>query len=180
MDALFTLENSLSKHNFATCECFEDRVVLSTLCTGGISHYYASRTRTIPISDISSVIVARSASNFWSMQSGFAYIQFQVKDSAEASPDDLCKERDNKGLKKLIDSGAMLITKLDKETQLYVAHRIRDYIESQIELLDKNTGTESSSGFDPVNEILRYKKLLDGGIISQDEFEAAKKLVLNM
>ena len=184
MDALFTLNNSLSKHNFATCECFEDRIVLTTQCTGGVSQYYTNRTRTIPIADISSVIVARSPSYFWSMQSGFAYIQFHAKGSHEASPDDLCGERDNKGLKKLIDSGAMLITRQSKEEQLHIAHKIRDYIESKIELMDnedtQGNTADDNSGFDPVNEILRYKKLLDDGVISPEEFDAAKRLILNM
>ena len=37
-----------------------------------------------------------------------------------------------------------------------------------------------SAGTDVVEELMRYKKLLDSGVITQTEFEAMKKILLNL
>lgn len=55
------------------------------------------------------------------------------------------------------------------------AEEIRKYILNKINNRGKNTSSQLSGA----DEILKYKKLLDDGIITQEEFQAKKKQLLN-
>ena len=48
------------------------------------------------------------------------------------------------------------------------------------ECITKNKATKQKRGVSSANEILRYKKLLDQGIITETEFELKKKQLLNL
>ena len=67
-----------------------------------------------------------------------------------------------------------------------LAERIANYLSEQILELEKSTPlTSSTTGSNspqvsPVDEIRKYKSLLDDGIITQVEFESKKKQLLGL
>ena len=64
---------------------------------------------------------------------------------------------------------------ISNNEQYEIALRIRDYIENY--QANQGTSTQALSGAD---EILKYKKLLDDGILTQEEFDAKKKQLLGL
>ena len=54
---------------------------------------------------------------------------------------------------------------------------IKNYVESFISSKNTNNTSSQVSGAD---EILKFKELLDSGIITEEEFEAKKKSILNL
>lgn len=59
--------------------------------------------------------------------------------------------------------------------QYEIALKIRDYIENY--QTNEGAPTQALSGAD---EIVKYKKLLDDGILTQEEFDAKKKQLLGL
>lgn len=49
-----------------------------------------------------------------------------------------------------------------------------------MKLINRDPKVENKSQIDSTEEIRRYKKLLDDGIISQEEFEQKKKQLLKL
>lgn len=56
---------------------------------------------------------------------------------------------------------------------------VKNYILQRIEIY-KNKGMSKTEALSPADEILKYKKLCDEGIITQEEFEKKKKQLLNL
>lgn len=62
--------------------------------------------------------------------------------------------------------------------QLTEMTALRDFIQRKLDDLQK--GSKQTASLDPADEILKFKKLADQGIITQDEFEAKKKQLLGL
>lgn len=58
-EPLYVLTGSVNKHNHARCEVYEDRVVLTNICDGGLFPVYENVTRVIPFREIERVVVSR-------------------------------------------------------------------------------------------------------------------------
>lgn len=60
--------------------------------------------------------------------------------------------------------------------------KVKEYIVSRIEeeKEKKNKNNETSTSTSSADEILKYKNLLDSGIITQEEFDAKKKQLLGL
>lgn len=190
---LYSFSSGLDSKNIATCECYNDKIILRTVGGGFWVRYYSDKTRTIWIRDIASVIISEGADSFWTTKDGRVYIQFHVKGSPEKSIDELMHTNDSaNGLGRtaeFIDNGIVLIVHKDRDHVLPIMRKIREYVENysntiaQAEYIQHqnaiaNYGKKDES--DPYSEIVRYKQLLDDGIITQEEFVAAKRLILHM
>lgn len=59
---------------------------------------------------------------------------------------------------------------------------MKDYndLSAKLDQIMSSKNMQDSISSDPVNEIKRYKELLDDGVISQEEFDAKKKELLNL
>lgn len=64
-EPLIVLEARYNKRNTSRCELYPDRVVLSTSCTGGFVPVYGNKTRTIPIADITRVVISNGGTGFF-------------------------------------------------------------------------------------------------------------------
>ncbi|MBQ8767140.1 MAG: SHOCT domain-containing protein [Clostridia bacterium] len=116
--------------------------------------------KTIPISSIKSIQIKKAG-----LIAG--YIQFGIGGALESR-------------------GGVQAANYDENTITFgntndnkVALQIKDYIESIINnsSQQQNTVVQASSEAD---EILKFKKLLDDGVITQEEFDAKKKQILNL
>ena len=54
------------------------------------------------------------------------------------------------------------------------------YIKDRISKIKDNNQAEKTINITPADEILKYKKLLDIGAITSDEYNAKKKQLLNL
>ena len=59
MEPVFVMTSSINRRNHAKCEVYEDRVVLSTACDGGLMPVYENKSRTICFSELREVIVSK-------------------------------------------------------------------------------------------------------------------------
>ena len=64
-EPLIVLEARYNKRNSSRCELYPDRVVLSTQCTGGLVPVYGNRTRTIPLTEITKVVISNGGTGFF-------------------------------------------------------------------------------------------------------------------
>lgn len=56
----------------------------------------------------------------------------------------------------------------------------RHALENANEQYDQTQAAQPAQGADPTEEIMKYKALLDKGVLSQEEFEAKKKEILGL
>ena len=118
-----------------------------------------SGTKTYPFSSLTSIQFK---------EPGFTtgYLQFILMGSVE----------NKRGVSGAVnDENTILFIK--KELPLIL--ELKEYIEFKIN--NKTTGSNiASSALTEADEILKYKKLLDQGILTQEEFDAKKKQLLNL
>jgi len=57
---------------------------------------------------------------------------------------------------------------------------IRDFIDGRMRDLRQQVSRPAEAAFSPADELKKFKELLDGGVISQEEFDAKKKQLLNL
>ena len=129
----------------------------------------------IPIKNIVSVELGKEPS----FMGGISYIRFATAADNEVRKhsslvDPSLRMFENKGGQYFNDPNTIQLSNME---QYAVAIRIRDYIENfQVESANP-TVVQSLSGAD---EILKYKKLLDEGILTQEEFDAKKRQLLEL
>ena len=129
----------------------------------------------IPIKSIVSVELGKEPS----FMGGISYIRFATAADNEVRKhsslvDPSLRMFENKGGQYFNDPNTIQLSNME---QYAVAIKIRDYIENyQVESVNP-TVVQSLSGAD---EILKYKKLLDEGILTQEEFDAKKKQLLGL
>ena len=129
----------------------------------------------IPIKSIVSVELGKEPS-FWG---GISYIRFATAADNEVRKhssfgDPSLRMFENKGGKYFNDPNTIQLSSME---QYETALKIREYIENyQSDRVDSAV-MQPLSGAD---EILKYKKLLDDGILTQEEFDAKKKQLLGL
>lgn len=145
----------------------------------GIIGFFSSRVRgqgekRILIKSIISVELGKEPS----FMGGVSYIRFataadkEIRVSHFSDPD--MKWFENKGSQYFNDPNTIQLSSME---QYETALKIREYIENyQSDRVDSAV-MQPLSGAD---EILKYKKLLDDGILTQDEFDAKKKQLLGL
>jgi hypothetical protein len=57
---------------------------------------------------------------------------------------------------------------------------VADYIRARVEEIKNNTGAPAVQAVSAADEIIKFKQLLDMGIITQEEFDAKKKQLLGL
>ena len=145
---------------------FEDRIEMRKKTgwnwTRGSYVAGGSGARTIPISAIRSVEI-REVTDF---VTGMLYF-----DTGEG----LSRENPLTGTNNQFLFGGVHNKKEYREKTNALLHRIKDYIENTTKQNATVAGVTSDA-----DELKKFKALLDEGIISQEEFDAKKKQILNL
>ena len=147
---------------------FEDRICIKRKGLSNLVVFGLAGVKTIPFTSISAIQLQKAST----LMSG--YIQFVILGENERSV----------GVFNAIDDeNSILFAKKDNDTFA----RIKDYIEGKIlasKKMQSQSQSQSQAQVNPANrfsaadEILKYKKLLDNKVITQEEFDAKKKQLL--
>lgn len=139
-------------------ELYEDKIIIKREgVLAKLTHGFFKGDKTIYLNQITSIQI-KAASMFIN-----GYIQFSVSGGIEST----------KGV--LDASGDENSVIFDKKS-----NDIAYEIQRKIEELNSKQNVQSSMETCPVDEIRKYKALLDENIITQDEYEAKKKQLLNI
>ncbi len=65
MEPIYVMTSSVNKRNHARLEVYEDRVVISTECEGGLMPVYDNATCTILFSELEKVLISRGGVKFF-------------------------------------------------------------------------------------------------------------------
>ena len=145
---------------------FEDRICIKRKGLSNLVVFGLAGVKTIPFASITAIQLQKAST----LMSG--YIQFAVLGDYEPAI----------GIMNAIDDeNTIIVAKKDNDT----FDRIKDYIEGKI-LASKKMQSQSQSQaqvnpanrFSAADEILKHKKLLDDKVITQEEFDAKKKQLL--
>lgn len=98
------------------------------------------------------------------------YLQFEYPGSSNKNP----YENPNSFVF-MASIGSHKYHKLRKEMPV-----VYEYIKKQIEIVKQNQNANNKPVISPADEILKYKELLDKGIITNFEFDEKKKQLLNL
>ena len=60
-----------------------------------------------------------------------------------------------------------------------IMEEVAEYVKQRVDAIKSGSET-SSKAFSPADELMKFKDLLDAGVISQAEFDAKKKQILNL
>ncbi|GEM_PF-2590360 len=126
---ILVLEARYNRYNLAKCELYPDRVVLSTECTGGFFPVYENKTREIPFSEISRVIISNGGLGFFAHHPNA--VHFVLKRHSRTL-DEMFRDRRFSSAS-YIDEGVQQFcakTQAELTEKIALAARIRDYIES--------------------------------------------------
>lgn len=140
---------------------FEDRVVITRQGFLGFASQGLAGEKTIPISAIQSVQFKEGGM----LTNGF--IQFAVMGGREKQGGVFAATQD--------ENTVML--KIGEQSN--TGKKIKEYIESRILELSKPQ-TAVVQQVSAADEIVKFKGLLDAGVITQEEFDAKKKQLLNL
>lgn len=127
-EPLIVLDARYNKRNTSRCELYQDRVVLSTRCTGGLMPIYGNKTRTIPIDDITQVVISNGGMGFFVHHPNA--IHFMTRESRRTL-DELFRDR-RFGSADYIDEGVQQFcpqSAADLTEKIGLASQIKDYIE---------------------------------------------------
>lgn len=127
-EPLIVLDARYNKRNTSRCELYQDRVVLSTSCTGGLMPIYGNKTRTIPIDDITQVVISNGGMGFFVHHPNA--IHFMTRESRRTL-DELFRDR-RFGSADYIDEGVQQFcpqSAADLTEKIGLASQIKDYIE---------------------------------------------------
>ena len=141
-------------------EVFEDKVVITRKGAMSFSTHGLAGGKTIPMSAIQSVQFKPGGA----MTNGF--IQFAVMGGRESQGGLLAATRDEN----------TVVLRMGEQT--VKGEEIRDYVEKRILELAKPQATVVMQQTSAADEIIKFKNLLDMGVITQEEFDAKKKQLL--
>ena len=142
-------------------EIYDNRIIINRkgfIAKG--THGWAG-SKTIPINSIQSIQI-KEATVFLN-----GFIQFGILGEIEAK-------------------GGMTTATHDENTVFFKkksnkdVKQIKEFIENKIFNKDTDSNKYNSEPISVTDEIIKYKKLLDEGIINQNEFETKKKELLNL
>ncbi len=154
MDAVFKLDGGLGDILIV----YEDRIVIKH---SGILNTLVGVTngeKTIFYTDLTAIKFATPKL----LSSG--YIQFTIMGNSEANA--------------VYSSGQENAIVIKKKNYTGEVQQIIDYIQEKIKVCKSNT--QNSNNSNAADEILKYKKLMDEGIITPEEFEKKKIDLLNL
>lgn len=137
---------------------YEDRIVISRSGFLGYASQGLAGQKTIPMDSIMSVQFRAATS----LVNGF--IQFGILGGRESRG----------GVVNAVDDENSVMF---RESSNNEARKVKDYIESII--LNRNKNSGGAVQFSPADELRKFKELLDMGAITQEEFDTAKKKILN-
>ncbi len=143
-------------------EVFEDKVVITRKGAMSFSTHGLAGGKTIPMSAIQSVQFKPGGG----MTNGF--IQFAVMGGRESQGGLLAATRDEN----------TVVLRMGEQT--VKGEEIRDYVEKRILELAKPQATVVMQQTSAADEIIKFKNLLDMGVITQEEFDAKKKQLLGL
>ena len=143
-------------------EVFEDKVVITRKGAMSFSTHGLAGGKTIPMSAIQSVQFKPGGG----MTNGF--IQFAVMGGRESQGGLLAATRDEN----------TVVLRMGEQT--VKGEEIRDYVEKRILELAKPQATVVMQQTSAADEIIKFKNLLDMGVITQEEFDAKKKQLLGI
>lgn len=143
-------------------EVYEDKVIISRKGLLGFATQGLAGDKTIPMSAIQSVQFKEGGM----LTNGF--IQFAVMGGREKQGGVFAATQD--------ENTVML--KMGEQSEK--GKQIKEYIEGRILELSKPQATTIVQQTSAADEIVKYKGLLDAGVISQEEFDAKKKQLLGL
>lgn len=143
-------------------EVFEDKVVITRKGFMSFSTHGLAGGKTIPMSAIQSVQFKPGGS----LMNGF--IQFAVMGGREGRGGVMAATQDEN----------TVILRMGEQT--VKGEEIRDYIENRILELSKPQAAVVMQQTSAADELIKFKNLLDMGIITQEEFDAKKKQLLGL
>ena len=130
-EPIFVLNSEVNKRNRARCEVFEDRVVLTTECTGGFMPVYDNAEREILFSEIEEVIISKGGIKLFAHHPNC--IHFKVH-GASRTVDSMYRDRSFRA-SDYIDEGVFQLapkSEAELEQKLDTAKEIKRYIENAI------------------------------------------------
>ena len=140
---------------------YEDKVVIERKGLMGFFSQGLAGDKTIPMSAIQSVQFREGGM----LTNGF--IQFAVLGGREA----------HGGVLKATQDENTVMLKMGEQS--IIGQQIKEYVEKRIiELSKPQTAVVQQAS--PADEIMKFKQLFDQGIITQEEFEAKKKQLLEL
>ena len=136
MVKLFEIETQTNKHNMVKCVCYEDRIVLSTIHTGGFHFFeyytYRNEEKTIWIKDIEQLFISGGVGiNDDAKNSQRRYIQIFIKGKRKKTFDELCQIDMMIAVNHSLDHCAVYFSnyrKEDLEKNYQSAYQIQKYI----------------------------------------------------
>ncbi len=130
-EPLYMLTGSVNKHNHNRCEVYEDRVVLSTVCDGGMFPVYENAAREIPFSDIERVVVSKGGVKLITHHPNC--IHFVVRGSRR-TVDQMYRDRSFHACDYIREGVHQLTPKSEAELdeKIEIARNIKRYIEERI------------------------------------------------
>lgn len=150
----------LKGHN-GQLEVFEDKIIISRKNLLGFATQGLSGNKTIPMSAIQSVQFREGGV----VVNGF--IQFTVMGGRESQGGVFNAANDENTI--MLRMGEQ--SELGKKIKTYIENRIIELSKPQTMIVQKASTAD---------EIIKFKGLLDAGVISQEEFDAKKEQLLGM
>ena len=142
-------------------EVFEDKIVITRKGLAGFSTHGLAGDKTIPMSSIQSIQFRQGGL----LANGF--IQFAVLGGVERQGGVFAAVKD--------ENTVMLMM----GEQSNAGKKIKEYIESRILELSKPQA-KAVQQTSVADEIVKFKALLDAGVITQEEFDTKKKQLLGL
>ena len=102
------------------------------------------------------------------------YIKFIVPGAKDTSINNILMFTSSDSMS---DENSVILRAFNKNTPA-LSEEMYEFLMQKIQ--ESKNPTPSQSTISSADEILKYKQLLDAGIISQDEFDAKKKQLLNL
>lgn len=140
---------------------YENKIEITRKGVWAFAHQGLKGTKTIPISEIKSIQLKRAG-----LVQG--YIQFGISGSIEGQ-----------GGYQAANYDENTVTFLDESCNK-IALNIKSYIEDIIANKSNSQNTIIQQSYSDADELMKFKKLLDDGVITQEEFDAKKKQILGL
>lgn len=147
------------KENFGQLYIYDDKIVIERKGFRAFIWHGLKGGKTIPISSLTTIQFKAAGK----LTNG--YIQFGMLGSVESG-------------------GGILSAQSNENTIFFqqknaeIAEKIKLYLENKIS--EKSQTTQEKVSVNNIDELKKFKELLDSGIITQDEFEQKKKHLLNL
>lgn len=160
-DLVYTIDGVRGRH----IDVYKDKVVLTTKVTFGslISHNATDGEKTIYYSDCIGI-------QFKQSKLAIGYLQLETASSSGNNKSDNFFNENSFTFDTSVVSNEKMV-------------EVSDYIKSRIDAIKKgkdSSATVANNAVSNADELLKFKQLLDMGVITQEEFDAKKKQLLGL